>query len=1061
MKISDLMSKLYKSTNSALIDNQISHIPLVYELNKIKPTQFEYPQQKGFENCYQIINQNYIRKDLNKSEFASKDDLFNDGKIAKIICVDDNGMMVNDSNINIFIDERMAYVHSKNSSDNLKYCIVFKNGTSYDKSNPIMCVENGIFVGGVSNGLVISCSGLVSDIVYTKDGLIEPQNISNKYKIFKENIFVFKNGTFQGNSVSNVYGNVYKIDNFTEGDNWFVNIIYYKDDNCINNVNKIQSKIQLLQNLYKELPEYVEQLSDDFDYRLDMNKSYNENLNDILEYISNYNHEGLLQYYLENKSSILEEYTGKHFIYYMNKNDGMFHLPRRRKNKQYNYVIIYVNGLLYKYHNEIKYGITTIGIPVKDILPDDEILVQFFLDCSNKTSTTILKKGQTNIINYLSISSTPSNIELYSPEFEGKHLYDLSVDDMRPLKTGYEYELDDKKNMVVTLENPYLYGKELTVVNKRQYKYQRMQIPIVNRNKLNYKIYDIKNTISSLPKQRPTTVTEFESLFKDDILISEGVVQLNGLFRYTQLNEFPTEFQSEMIAIQLDGLIWIDKESLYTISVLSNSGSRLYIDDILVTEIINGQYIIDDFDTPYNRGLVQLDRGFHSIKLMYANHVSIPALSIGIKASDENKYTNISTDILYQEYPDYYILKLNEIDFRYCLNFGHYIMFNNGRRLYDNEAYVRLHGINQVYDQSYIFVSKPIPEGDYIDIFYVPDMVLEVHREDVLSEDGYITLDKDNMMNTFHPELCMIFVNGKLINPKKMVNLNTNTLKIKENINTLSSVSVLKTNIYDGLTNTIFEYSNDIWTEVSNELPIDIKNKLIGKFEDITNNEPDYFKPPCIDLTWAILKKFWIDRFGVIDADMLFQYNDDPRILRKSKIKHETYESYYYENNSNIAYKFIDNDGIPQYKFTCISPTTLKFGKFENLDVNEKWSLSMSVSLYLNLSNPTNRFYCEIYGSGGTERIPLCYNQESSVDISQIPKVYMIRLHLNNIPITSTKNNVRIVCEFKSSEEYIKFENGIYLEKGEFAIKNIESIMINPEIITGVRLPYGNEFDKE
>ena len=73
----------------------------------------------------------------------------------------------------------------------------------------------------------------------------------------------------------------------------------------------------------------------------------------------------------------------------------------------------------------------------------------------------------------------------------------------------------------------------------------------------------------------------------------------------------------------------------------------------------------------------------------------------------------------------------------------------------------------------------------------------------------------------------------------------------------------------------------------------------------------------------------------------------------------------------------------------------------------------------------------------------------------------MIRLYLNNIPITSTKNNVRIVCEFKSSEEYIKFENGIYLEKGEFAIKNIESIMINPEIITGVRLPYGNEFDTE
>ena len=544
-------------------------------------------------------------------------------------------------------------------------------------------------------------------------------------------------------------------------------------------------------------------------------------------------------------------------------------------------------------------------------------------------------------------------------------------------------------------------------------------------------------------------------------MISEGIVQLNNLFRYTALDEFPIEFQSDMISIELNGLIWIEKKSLYTISVLSNPGSRLYIDNQLVTEVINGQYIIDDFSTPYNRGLVQLDRGFHTIKLMYINNVSKPALSIGMKAEDEEEYTNISTDILYKEHPDYYIIKLNETDFRYCLNFGHYIMFNQGRRLYDNEAYVRLHGIDRVYDQSYIFVSKPIPEGEYIDIFYVPDMVLEAHREDVLSEDGYITLDKDNMMNTFHPELCMVFVNGKLINPNNLVNLNTNTLKIKSNINTLSSVSVLKTNMYDGLTNTIFEYSNDIWTEVSNQLSVDVKNKLTGEFEEITNDEPDYFKPPCIDLTWAILKKFWIDRFGVIDADVLFQYNDDPRILRKSKIKHETIESYYYEDNPNIKYKIIDNDGINQYKFTCLSPTILQFGNFKNLDINEKWSLSMSASLYLDLSYPTNRLYCEVYGAGGVDRIPLCYNQESSIDITQIPKTYMIRLYLNNIPISYTKNNVRIICEFKSSKEHIKFENGIFLEKGEFATGNIESVMINPEIITGVKLPYGSEFDKE
>jgi hypothetical protein len=1061
MKVFDLMSKLHKSTDSALMETQLGHIPLVYELQKEKfPSNIKYRHELRDSNSYRVLKQDFVRTGLDDSKFMNANDLYKNGKVRKIICVDQNGYKVNDSTINIIIDERTFFINSTDPYAELKYCIVFMEDIVYDKSSVIFGITNGMFVGGIGTNECISSKNLFMEAVFTTDGLIEPKQLNARYKVFKENIYVVKNGKFLSHDVTHVYGNVFKINDFTDTDNWFVYIIYYKDEECIDNVNKLESKIRILDGMFQELPNYIEKMSDDFDYRIDPNKSYKENLHDILNYISNYNHEGLLQLYLENKTSIIEEYTGKYMISLTKPGDICAYLPRRRNGKQYNYIIMYVNGLLYKYHDEIEYNITNIKIPLKEINHEDEILIQFFLDCGNNTYNTTFTKGATNTINFRYITTNPANIELYSPEFEGKHLYDLPVDDTRPLKVDYEYTMNGK-DMEVELENPYLYGKELAIVNKRQFRHQKMQIPIKYRNKLRYKAYSISTILSTYRNNIPNNIDEFNALFSNMTATLESIIDIPNELNFIGVDEFPPEYSTDTFAIELEGCFWVEKEDIYNIVLLSNAGSRLYIDDQLMTVDINGRFNVGDVDNGPNRCNILLDRGYHNIKIDYVNNVEHPLLQLAWKGSTEQYYSMMNGDFLYQELPDYYILKLNETDFKYCLNFGHFIMFNDGRRLYDNEAYVKLHGIDQVYDQSYIIISKPIPEGDFIDIFYVPDIILEVYREDRLPEDGYITVDKDNMLNTNHPELCNVYVNGKLINPKHMINLNTNTMKIKSNIHTKSSVCVLKTNMYDGYTDAIFEYSNDVWTEVTNGMSLEVKNKYLGDYEDIIDEEPDYFKPPCVDLIWAIIKKFWIDRFGVIDAEMLFQYNDDPRVLRKTKFLHDYIESTDYEDNSNIEYKLYDQDYHKYHKFICKSPTALKFGKHENLDPNKKYSISMSVSLYLNLSQPTDRFYCELYGSGGTKQIPLCYNQETSLDISQVPKVYMLRLYLDNIPITSDFNNLRVVCNFKNSEEFVKFEDGIFLEEHEFSNRNIESIIIDPSVITGVKLPYGSEFDKE
>ena len=52
MEIFDLMSKLHKSTNSALIDNQLGYIPVVYELirknNGLSVSTLEHSSTKSY-----------------------------------------------------------------------------------------------------------------------------------------------------------------------------------------------------------------------------------------------------------------------------------------------------------------------------------------------------------------------------------------------------------------------------------------------------------------------------------------------------------------------------------------------------------------------------------------------------------------------------------------------------------------------------------------------------------------------------------------------------------------------------------------------------------------------------------------------------------------------------------------------------------------------------------------------------------------------------------------------------------------------------------------------------
>ena len=1062
MEVFDLMSKLHKSTDSALMENQLAYIPVVYELEQnSNPDVLELKHALKRTNSYRILQRQQLVRynNLKETMFLSADDLYNNGICRKIICVNEEGYMVDQSTISIAVDGRNVYINSNDLYAKLKWCIVFMEDVKYDDSNPIFYIYNNKFYTNCSEGFCISCKDLLFETLIPTSEFIEPIKISNGYKIFKENIFVFKNGLFQGNNVVRLYGNVFQILDYNETDKWFCYIIYKEDKECIDNINKLESKINLLDSLLKEVPSYIDELQEGFDFEPDNTKSYQENLRDILEYISNYNHEGMLEYYLENNNTIIEEYTGQYMI--SKKKNDMFYISRRRKQKMYNYIIVYVNGLLYQYHDEIEYGITTIGIPIKDIDPNDEIIIQFFLDCNDKMYDITFNKDNKNVINHRLLSSDPDNIEFYSPEFEGRHLYDLTVDERRQMKVPYEYDIEND-SMVIELKNPYLYGKSLKMGSKRKFKHQTVKTPKKYSNTLNMSNYSIDHDIVI------DSYDQLDEFFNIDKFNTESITNSDSILSYTTDNisekylskNVPNTIQ-KYFAMRLYGYIWVENPDEYDISIVSLNSVKVYIDDEVKISLLSSQIESTPFEESKSKCTVYLDRGFHKINIYTLNITDCNQFTMAWKSKNKSDYEIIKNNILYRDLPDYYIIQLHDTDFRYCLEYNHYLLFYNRRRLYANEAYIKVSGIDQVYDQAYLFISKPIPEDSEIEIFYLPDIVQEIYNAEKLSSDGYITIEKDELMNTFHPELCGVFVNGKLINPKYMKNLNTNTLRITSDINTLGEVSVLKYNMYDDYANSIFEYANDIWTKVTNDMDKDILNQYING-EEIHDNETNFYNPPCIDLIWAIVKKYWIDRFELIDAELLFQYNDDPKILRKTKDRHTTIESYEYEIPSSISYKLYDKGYHKYHKFVSNGNGQLSFGIFKNLDANKKYSLSFSASLYMNIHGEQKRIFCEVFDNNGNKtQIPLKYNSDEVPDIKDIPKCYFIRLYLNDIPITDTKNNIRIICKLNETEEYIEFKDGVFLEESSYSIRNIESIPIDASIKTGVRLPYGHEFDKE
>lgn len=131
--------------------------------------------------------------------------------------------------------------------------------------------------------------------------------------------------------------------------------------------------------------------------------------------------------------------------------------------------------------------------------------------------------------------------------------------------------------------------------------------------------------------------------------------------------------------------------------------------------------------------------------------------------------------------------------FNYCHDVDRYMIFVNGRKIDKTEYTITIMNEYRPFDKLVLYVSTILDEGDRVDIYYVPEYLVEKYKEATVGWAGSIQL------TTNYPKLyalskntCMIFVNGFKINPMDIKDISMNTICVNTKYKTLSNITVVE-----------------------------------------------------------------------------------------------------------------------------------------------------------------------------------------------------------------------------------------------------------------------------
>lgn len=595
LNIVNSIEKLKPHTDSRITAFQAAKSPTLYDLRFEQKWSFE-PDGK-WHSLWQedtllfiVNNLPFIYDKLPPTYFESLDKLIVDGILHPFILFVNN-KFVKWSEVFIIGDYKYTYIMIVNTEyeyGNLD-CVLLPLTISYKEGASLSDVYSGMthFIFDKDNKLVQEASARPEytiinftprdDLFYETFELVEHKrqnsSLNTKYKLSKSNIILFQDGLLYKGAIELHGLNVFSVDNNIFTFPVYAKIFHFiKGNASLDNIQMIPNKSYLRNKLINSanIDEYIKRLNIPFDFEFHREWTYEQNITHALQCIMIYNSSLMDDLYASTSNIISRLYSGIR-LKRLRDNSNNVTFSRKIGNQIDNYVIIFLNGELYKYNNLVCYKNKDFIFPIGNEIKDNDIFeFLFFTNIDNRVYKIFNNSNNPNSLHYVNNVMNTEDIEIFSEDLPTS-TFRISRTNRVEFKVEHSCEKVDDDHIKLNITDPFYQDKDITLTSKKQFHtiYKRIKNPTVSiklpreftycTNEDNYLIFinhrkidraDYKITV-------PTATRPFDDL---------------TIFLNTQLNQ-GDEFEAFYIGyglnentltpfIPINGNILLDREKL-------------------------------------------------------------------------------------------------------------------------------------------------------------------------------------------------------------------------------------------------------------------------------------------------------------------------------------------------------------------------------------------------------------------------------------------------------------------------------------------------------------------
>ena len=251
----------------------------------------------------------------------------------------------------------------------------------------------------------------------------------------------------------------------------FVVFANYQYTPSADNISKIQpntiSDFIKAENSGNSVPVYYPDLKIPFELNMDRSKKYEENVKNAINSMMRYNSSFFNRALFKNANLEMWEYDLEWLMSRVD-DEGMLYIPRRHNEMIEEYLLLLINGALYKYDHMARYRGNNYLVPIQGIEYGDTVELLRFKNVNNNVFDITINSDDGFV--YYSSDIVNEDMLLFSTETDTTY-FEFPSDGLQHFPVEYSLEKGENDTIKVTLTNPFYYGKPLKIAYKNRYQH--------------------------------------------------------------------------------------------------------------------------------------------------------------------------------------------------------------------------------------------------------------------------------------------------------------------------------------------------------------------------------------------------------------------------------------------------------------------------------------------------------------------------------------------------------------------------------------------------------------